>query len=164
MKSYRLLRFSALFGLGACAPAHETGKFLADNIKDSVYETAYAIEDWASTPPKGKGKPLPQAHRYCYRVQGDILCYRQPMPGMEYRLVGYQGYGAPQPPSPTMQLLPKSKLDESMTPENKLANSKPVFGVAPEGAKIVEPGEDPGAASDPSASEVLPDPTHLPQL
>lgn len=31
--------------------------------------------------------------RFCYKVQADILCYPQPLPGQNSRLVGYQAQG-----------------------------------------------------------------------
>lgn len=43
--------------------------------------------------------------RYCYHTYQDIICYAQPLPGEEYRLVAYQsaagktGYTLPPPPA-----------------------------------------------------------------
>lgn len=148
----------------ACTPAAETGKFLADNLKDSMYETAYAIDDWANTPPKGKGELKPMAHRYCYKVQTDILCYRQPMPGMETQLVGYQGQDAPTPPAATMRLMPKSALNESVKPQNRVLTAKPVIEKLPEAAPAINTHSEEGEVNIDSSNETLPDPTSSPQL
>lgn len=153
--------FLVASALCACAPAEETGKFVAGSLKDNIYHTAYAIGDWANTPPKGKGDKLPMRHSYCYKVQMDILCYRQPMPGLETQLVGYQGTGAPQPPAVATRLLPKSALNETMTPEKRVSLAKPVFEVTP-GPETDQPNVE--ITPDATGSEILPDPNTSPQL
>lgn len=157
------LIFTGLLSVSACEPAKQTGTFLANNLKDSLYETGYAVQDWAMTPPRGKGEPLPVASSYCYRAQTDVLCYRQPMPGWEGRLVAYQGTDALPPPPPVMQLLPRPSRDTSMLPENRVAASKPVFKEMP---KEEEPEDkDADGISMPNAlNEQLPDPSQSPQL
>lgn len=147
----------------ACEPAKQAGSFLANNAKDAIYETTYKVQDWAMTPPKGKGEPLPVASTYCYKAQTDVLCYRQPMPGWEGRLVAYQGTDALPPPPPVMQLLPKANKDKSMLPENRVAASKPVFPEKPPEEK--QEVKDPNAPELPSSlNEQLPDPSQSPQL
>ena len=32
----------------------------------------------------------PADSRYCYKQSGDVVCYRNPLPDADYRLVGYQ--------------------------------------------------------------------------
>ncbi len=162
MKALPVL-FLGCLATGACAPAEETGTSLANNIKDSIYETTYQVQDWALTPPKKKAEPLAVANRYCYHAQTDVLCYRQPMPGWEGRLIAYQGTDALPPPPPVMQLLPKPSKDVSMAPEKRVADTKPVFSEAPK--------EEAPAAKDPNAPELpnslneqLPDPSQSPQL
>ena len=136
---------------------------MANNIKDSIYETTYQVQEWAFTPPAKKGEPLPVANRYCYHAQTDVLCYRQPMPGWEGRLVAYQGTDAQPPPPPVMQLLPKPAKDMSMAPENRIATSKPVFKEAPVAEEPV--AKDPTAPELPnSLNEQLPNPSQSPQL
>lgn len=155
--------FLTLVTVSGCEPAKETGSFIANNVKDAVYETTYKVQDWAMTPPKHKGEPLPVASTYCYRAQTDVLCYRQPMPGWEGRLVAYQGTDALPPPPPVMQLLPKPSRDMSMAPENRIASSKPVFSEAPKEEK--PDAKDPNAPELPnSLNEQLPDPSQSPQL
>lgn len=161
-----MLGYGTALALTACEPAKQSAKFFADNLKDSVYETAYAIDDWANTPPKGEGELLPVPHRYCYRAQGDILCYRQPMPGWEGRLVAYQGTDAKEPPRQVMQLLPKSAKNEAVTPESRVAGAKPVFNDLPKQEALpgIEDVDGEVEVQPDSANEVLPDPTASPQL
>lgn len=157
-----LILLLAGFVVSGCEPAKETASFRANNIKDSIYETTYKVQDWAMTPPKKKGEPLAVASTYCYRAQTDVLCYRQPMPGWEGRLVAYQGTDAMPPPPPVMQLLPKPSKDTSMAPENRIATTKPVFKEMP---KEEDAPKDPDAPAQPSSlNEQLPDPSQSPQL
>ncbi|NBO19002.1 MAG: hypothetical protein EBV03_07220 [Proteobacteria bacterium] len=152
----------ATLALSACEPAARTGEQLANSLKDNIYNTAYAIDYWANTPPKGKGAPLPMKHSYCYKVQTDVLCYRQPMPGLETRLVGYQGAGAPPPPESVTRLLPKSAMNEDIKPENRIAKAKPVFEAPPKDEDPEKPNVE--ITPDATGSEVLPDPNSSPQL
>ena len=161
MKRFFLMILSV--AVSGCEPAKETGLFVADNVKDSIYSTVYTVQDWAMTPPKGKGEPLPVANSYCYRAQTDVLCYRQPMPGWEGRLVAYQGTDALAPPPPVMVLLPKSAKGKALSAENRVAAAKPVFKERPKDP--VEAPKDPNAPEMPSSlNEQLPDPSQSPQL
>jgi hypothetical protein len=139
-----------------------TMKGFANQFRDNVKLTSQKVEEWWLTPLPSTD-PLPLAPSYCYRVQQDVLCYRQPMPGWEHRLAGYQGTGA-QPPAPaTMQLLPVRTLDSSKLAVNRLAAAKPVFVQLPPDAK--EAPKDPTQPSTVDAStDPLPDPVLSPQL
>lgn len=141
----------------------ETGRSVGDNVKDSIYETKDQLKEWIFTPPKKKGEPLPIASRYCYKAQTDILCYRQPMPGWEGRLVAYQGTDALPPPPPVMELMPKATKDSRQLPENRVATAKPVFAEPPKEEK--KEAKDPNEPELPnSLNEQLPDPSQSPQL
>ena len=160
-------RYSALIGvsvlLAGCAPDVQIAKSLATSLKDNVYETTYRVKDWAMTPPPKRGEPLQVADSYCYRALQDILCYSQPMNGWENRLVAYQGTNAKPPAPPRMQLLAKSKDDDSSLPVNRVAGSKPVFTTLPALPKEGEKNADPLQPTD-SSHEILPDPSLAPEL
>jgi len=149
--------------VSACEPAKESSNFIADNARDSIYSTSHTVQDWFTKPRGRKGEPLAVASTYCYHAQTDVLCYRQPMPGWEGRLVAYQGTDALPPPPPVMQLLPKAAKNTTNTPENRIASTKPVFTEAPKEAP--EKPKDPNAPEMPSLlNEQLPDPSQSPQL
>lgn len=159
--------FIVLTSLSACTPVKETGKFIVYNLKDSIYETTYALQDWTMTPPTGDGELQDVDPRYCYRLQTDIVCYDRLMPGMERQLVSYQGTDAPAPPQLAMRLLPKSALNESYKSENRVTSAQPVFTEIPE-EKKEEPKINPETGEvelvPDTASELLPDPSISPQL
>lgn len=115
-----------------CAPAVESAQTLADDLRDNVYATASKVEEWATEPAKPPKTAKDVSNSYCYRALQDILCYRQPMPGWETRLVAYQGTNAPPPPAYTMELLPQSAADaKAGVGVSKVAASKPVFSSLP---------------------------------
>ena len=150
-------------GIDPVPPKGErTAKGYANQLRDNVKKTGAKIQEWWFTPLPST-EPLPVASSYCYKAQTDILCYRQPMPGWEHRLVAYQGTGAAPPPPATMQLMPQKANDNSKLAENRLANVKPIFVELPP-----EPKQAPKDASQPTtddhSQEVLPDPTLTPQL
>ena len=149
--------------LTGCAAQDDEAHTVADNVRDAANETVYKLQDWATTPTPKKKDPLPIASTYCYHTLQDILCYRQPMPGWEGRLVAYQGTNAKAPDDAVMQLLPKSKIDEALLPANRVAASKPTFTSLPELPKQADKPIDPMQAID-AAHETLPDPSQVPQL
>ena len=161
MKLYSFFIPSCLL-LGACTSTVESAKTLAEDLKTNVYETSYKIKDWAMTPPASNKDPKEVANAYCYQVLQDILCYRQPMPGWENKLVGYQGTHATTPPPAQMQLMAKSKEDPAIMPANKVASAKPVFTTLPDVPKPVEKNTD--AAPIDASHEALPDPSKAPEL
>lgn len=161
-RSVLLLISAALAG---CAPAQYTAEKWANDLRDNIHVTSDRIEKWATTPPPGPGPRHAIAPSYCYHVLQDILCYRQPMPGWEHRLAGYQGTGAPAPPPAMME--PLAMRDSTKTaPQaaSKVASAQPVFVNMPTGIAAAEKEpESPEQAVDPS-HEQLPDPALAPQL
>jgi hypothetical protein len=74
--------------LAACADLREGSL----EIKRSVYAHRDTVKELVKPyppPPKPGLKPVRDA--YCYRVMQDIMCYHEPQPGAEARLVAYQG-------------------------------------------------------------------------
>lgn len=134
---------------------------VADNVRDSIKRTGEHMRDWWITPlPSNAKQPMPP--RYCYRVLQDILCYRQPMPGWETKLVAYQGAGAPPPPQATMKLMPLR--EDSNAPadvQKKVENMKPVFVSMPPDVKA-QPNQQLSPVD--AAHETLPDNILSPQL
>ena len=146
---------------------HETVGGMANDLRDNVKKTGRYLRKWLLTPLPEEGKKLAVAPSYCYHVLQDILCYRQPMPGWEHRLAGYQGTHAAPPPPPVMVALPTRAVDEKLLPENRIANAKAVFKEIPEDSKAQEKDKSPTDAAAPpaeAAHETLPDPALAPQL
>jgi hypothetical protein len=136
---------------------------VADNVRDSIKRTGERVRKWWITPlPEQKKQPVRAS--YCYHALQDILCYRQPMPGWEHRLVGYQGTGAAPPPVAMMQPLPVRKIDESQLPRNRVTDAKPIFVEMPTDVKDMEKEQLPDEETLPAVHERLPDPTLAPQL
>lgn len=138
------------------------GQGFADTFRDNFHKTGRQIKQWWFTRPEKQDKQsVPPS--YCYHVHQDVLCYRQPMPGSEHRLIGYQGtYAAPPPPS-VMRLLPTGGADKSQLPANRVATSKPVFGEIP--SDLQEERKEHQEEAEPEAAhEILPDPALAPQL
>ncbi|MDE3015497.1 MAG: hypothetical protein KGI29_01035 [Pseudomonadota bacterium] len=133
---------------------------LGTAAKEGIYHGMDSFADWMRPPPP---PPPPKviASSYCYRTYQDILCYRQPMPGWEYRLVGYQGtYAAPPPPA-FMQPLPVQAAMANSS-SARVADAKPVFTDMPPPENEVTKPDDTGTA-DPT-HEMLPNPALVPQL
>lgn len=137
---------------------------LEQSIKANFYHNVDRIADWIR--PDVPKPPQPVAASYCYSALQDILCYRAPMPGWEHRLIAYQGTGAPPPVPSTMKLLPVHVVDNTMLPETRAANAKPVFAKPPEELKTEKTEEstsvNTGAVD--ATHEQLPDPALAPQL
>ncbi len=155
---------------GAVPPQAKTGAHrIANNVRDNVRVTSRRMKEWWFYEPKPP-QNRDVASSYCYRVLQDVVCYRQPMPEWEHRLVGYQGTGALPPPPSVMQPLPKRSISASNEAASRLASAQPVFVEIPPDVKEAEAnGADPD--KDPSvpvpadaAHETLPDPALAPQL
>jgi hypothetical protein len=139
---------------------------IANHVRDNVKATGKHVKEWWSYDPNAKKEVKTIPNSYCYRAQGDVLCYRAPMPGWEHRLVGYQGTFAQAPPPVMMQPLPGQKLDTSLLPASRVANAKPVFTELPPEAKE-EVAKDPTQLleADPqNVQETIQDPSISPQL
>jgi hypothetical protein len=133
----------------------------ANALRDNIKRTGNRIRKWWITPlPEKKKQPV--AASYCYNVYQDILCYRQPMPGWEHRLAGYQGTGAEPPPPAMMIPLPTRNVDPKQLPQNRVANAQPVFGEIP--ADIKEEKDQEQQSPSEAVHETLPDPALAPQL
>jgi hypothetical protein len=154
---------------------------VANNMRDSIKRTSMKIREWALTPlPEEIPTAVPSS--YCYKVLQDIVCYRQPIAGWEYRLVGYQGTGAKAPAAAQTEPLPSRKTEKvaSLSPTTtstlesaqanapetndgarRAAHARPVFGNIPEEKKVDEPNS---VESLGEGNEPLPNPTQSPQL
>jgi hypothetical protein len=149
-----------VLSLAGCGPAQQTGTQLANDFKDNMYKTSEKVKEWAMTPPP-KPAPLPVPDSYCYHVLQDILCYRQPMPGWEHRLVGYQGTDAREPAFVMTEPLPVHTTETRLPPGTRESSVIPVFIAPPPEIKTVaKSGDDAAVAS----HEQLPDPALAPQL
>ncbi|MDX1974306.1 MAG: hypothetical protein SFT92_01380 [Rickettsiales bacterium] len=138
---------------------------LANKVKNDIYEGSEKFYQWVLEPPPPPKPHLPVPTSYCYRSFQDVMCYRQPMPGWEHRLVGYQGTGAAEPPPAVTKLLPVMREDASILPEKRLANAKPVFKDIPQDnkAKEEDASVDGSLIPDP-ANQALPSAATSPQL
>jgi hypothetical protein len=139
---------------------------MAVDFKNDAYKGAQETKDWLLTPPENKPmKAVP--YSYCYTVYQDIMCYRQPMPGWEDRIVAYQGTGAPPPPVSITKPLPHV-LTADEKQEARVATATPVFAKMPNESKDDSAGVSTAKANVPaqvdSAHETLPDPALAPQL
>ncbi|NBX03082.1 MAG: hypothetical protein EBR02_03255 [Alphaproteobacteria bacterium] len=138
----------------------------ATGIKDNLYRTGDRLKKWALTPPPEEGPKKAVPASYCYQSLQDILCYRQPMPGWEARLVGYQGTDVESPSPATMKPLPVRAANAAMLPANRAANAKPLLvkaAIVPK-ADGEPKAEEMKEISVDAAHESLPDPALAPQL
>src|SRR5690606_10093232 len=134
----------------------------ANIVRDNIKVTNKKIVDWWTYEPEVK-PPHAIASSYCYKAQSDVMCYRQPMPGWEHRLIGYQGTFAEAPPPALMQPLPSASVDKSKLPENRIANATPVFDEIPEEIKL-EPENPEDMQAPENVRENIENPALAPQL
>jgi hypothetical protein len=132
---------------------------IATITRDNVQKAVGKARKWLLTRPEAP-QPVAVPASYCYKVLQDVLCYRQPMPGWEHRLVAYQGTYAAAPPVALTRPLPSVGANTTAV----ATKSQPVFVEMP-----VEPAKDPqkdvaDAVSMDAAHETLPDPASSPQL
>jgi|GEM_PF-1901742 len=139
------------------------GVTIADSVRDNAKRTGEKLRSWWITPPPAKPGPRAIASSYCYKTLQDVLCYGQPMPGWEHRLIAYQGTTAAPPAQALMQPLPKRIVNPDVLPENRVANARPVFTSLPPAPKEEEKNTNEPAVLDPTR-EQLPNPTFSPQL
>ena len=152
--------------LSACGDARQNAGRMADDLKENYEKTSDRVKEWMTATPKPVKQPVPAS--YCYVSLQDILCYRQPMPGWESRLVGYQGTDAPSPHPAMTQALPTRTPNDDMLPEKRAETTKPL---APGLAKAEDTSKEKAPADAEvkvitidAAHESLPDPTLAPQL
>lgn len=118
---------SMLLALGvvvACAPAERDYNRASGNAKS----------EWNTLKQRWKGYLMPYEAKevaapvipssYCYKAMQDVVCYKDPQPGMESRLVGYQ-----EPP-----------LIQQPIDVNASANGQVTSSAAPVGAVASTPG------------------------
>lgn len=153
----------------AKADAHQVAKNtegkamqVANFMRDELKRSGEQLRSWWITPLNDTPNSIPAS--YCYQAYQDILCYRQPMPGWEYRLVGYQGTFAAPPPVAMTEPLPVQQVDEGQSAVERVAAAQPVFVEMPPPVenKPVEMPDDSDAAA--RLNETLPDPALTPQL
>lgn len=136
---------------------------VANNVRDGIKRTSMKLREWWLTPlPNPEPPPVPPS--YCYHTVQDILCYRQPMPGMTHKLVGYQGdHAAPPPVAQTDPLPTIGDPAAIVKPAATFANVKPII-VSPPKPVQQDKNADPAPAELQVESEQLPDPAISPQL
>lgn len=145
--------------------AKHTARRLADHVRDNVRTTTRHVKKWWFYDPAA----VPVAERetpnsYCYRARGDVLCYSQPMPGWEGRLIGYQGTHAMLPPKTIVELLPKNRLASAKSSDHGAEKAKPVFAAIPAVTEEASKDEDPNAEVKESLHEPIADPRISPQF
>lgn len=84
---YSLALASMLCG---CSGAQSSAANAADTADTEAHASTAKVKEMLGIAKKPPEKRLAAEVRYCYRTYGDIICYRKPIPGEEYRLVGYQ--------------------------------------------------------------------------
>lgn len=86
----------ALFALSACGEMQENIYRAQTEVQKEASVTLDKVQGYLQVPKYKKASPKEPPPSYCYRTGGDILCYKQPLPGQEDRLVGYQSTIAPE--------------------------------------------------------------------
>jgi hypothetical protein len=77
--------------LAACTKAQDTSTQALDTVGNETSASYNKMRDALDLNDKPKPRPKKIAQpRYCYKTYEDIICYARPLPGEEYRLVGYQ--------------------------------------------------------------------------
>jgi hypothetical protein len=145
--------------------AEQSATRVANQVRDQVKKTSMLARKWWLTP-LDNPPPTPVPPSYCYQVMQDIVCYRDAMPGMSHKLVGYQGDNTQPPPVAQTKALPALRIPKQTigaAGAARVANAKPVFVKIPTPVKEDKSQKQPGTAPE-LGSEPLPDPTHSPQL
>lgn len=100
-----ILLLPLLASVTACAPMSRIGeeaKGLGGDIREHSMNIATIIQ---GKDVREHVRPVSYSgQRFCYRTQSDILCYTDPLPGQEQRLVGYQLGKRPQTAVNTVSL------------------------------------------------------------
>lgn len=158
----RAILIASVMMVSACGDAPQRTERVGEGLKDNYHTTADRIREWMKPTPKKEKHGVPNS--YCYTSYQDILCYRQPMPGWESRLVGYQGTNAAMPPMAMMEPLPQRAPGTEMLPSNRAKTSKPLVPAAPPLPKEEENADPSKAIAVDAGHESLPDPALAPQL
>ena len=114
--------------LGACTKAQDSTSQALDTAGTETSASYDKMRNYLDVGHKPKPVPVKGAQpRYCYHTYEDIICYSKPLPGEEYRLVGFQnsagktGYTLPQETAPedADPLPPLKSLDVGPPPAIK---------------------------------------------
>jgi hypothetical protein len=108
----RMPVMAACVALAACTSAQEPASQALDTVGNETgasYNKMRGYLDLGPRPKPVQSKDVVQP-RYCYHTYEDIICYSQPLPGEEYRLVAFQSAsgktGYTLPPAPTNVVMP----------------------------------------------------------
>ncbi len=114
--------------LSACTPAAESGSRIAYSVRESAIVTGEKIKDYFTYRPKVPPPTPMLAPRFCYRTVTDIICYDQPRPGAENRLVGWQAEPGTAASSETL-MVTQTYLQPSAAPVTRVEKSEaaPLF-------------------------------------
>lgn len=93
MRNILVLAISALV-LMSCAEARYSGSRISDTVQREIQLSKDKI-GYILDPDRRiiDSPPQPFPSRYCYKNFGDVVCYKDPIPNAETRLVGYQEPG-----------------------------------------------------------------------
>lgn len=136
---------------------------VANLVRDNVQASLRHFKNWWDEGAVTYGPPKVVPSTYCYRAQGDALCYGQPVPGWEHRLIGYQGTDAAPPPPVVTERLPSQAADNRSTAAARISVAAPVFIEMPPETKEAPKADIPPEAPE-NVHETITDPTLSPQL
>lgn len=89
MVRYGLL-ITCLVAVSACTPIVENSQRAVYKVRGAVYDATEKMQSYLAYSPDSDMPQAPQT-RYCYKVIGDVVCYREPQPFLSNPLVGRQG-------------------------------------------------------------------------
>lgn len=135
MRMRYYLAFSVL-ALTACGAVQENVYRVQEETRKEAYTVVGKIQDYLAPPNYHKPNPQEPPPSYCYHTAVDILCYNQPLPGQEERLVGYQGIH----PSVLVAPSPAAQRHEPPRAPTKVIHHTEVKETAPSG-KVVRKQE-----------------------
>ncbi len=77
--------------LTACNQMRDISKEVSD-LGNDITRFGQDVSAILNGQPTSDKQPAnkPAATSYCYKAQADVLCYNSPLPGQEFRMVGYQ--------------------------------------------------------------------------
>jgi len=81
----------ACLPLAACADVKDTASQGLDTVGTETSASVNKMRNYLGIGHAPKPVAVKDAQsRYCYKTYQDIICYSRPLPGEEYRLVGFQ--------------------------------------------------------------------------
>ena len=122
----RFFFFPLLFCVTACQQNMEAVRRTSISARDNLIETKDHIGSYFILPPYEKPQNQPVASRYCYKTLADIICYADPQPSMESRLVASQGVATSHELPASTSLPPVAASGQDMKRERQ-ARAQPVF-------------------------------------